>query len=233
MNEWLHANGYAGYEPSCPRSRSGSTPAGRTTTALNNGATLTNATKDPALDALAVYGQVRLRPSAASRPMPGDLRHAWQRGRVDGEGHLRGGSFRDNAAACRAAARLRDQRGKTSPDERFGFRLVLKPLSRDMTETAPSGGEMPRGFPVHTAWCRHRGNFRRDNEDSVWVGRPTRRPPASCPTWEPPSCTRAAPGLLAVVCDGVGGGAAVRWRARSPSGPSSTTSSSPSPAPRR
>jgi formylglycine-generating enzyme required for sulfatase activity len=45
------------------------------------------------------------------------------------EGHLRGGSFKDYAAACRTAARLRDKMTSTAADIRFGFRIVLKPVA--------------------------------------------------------------------------------------------------------
>jgi len=63
------------------------------------------------------------------------------------------------------------------------------------------------GLSVQVAWCRHRGNFRHENEDTVMVS------PVGAPTptlADVGACVlnTAGPGFLALVCDGVGGGAA-------------------------
>jgi protein phosphatase len=55
------------------------------------------------------------------------------------------------------------------------------------------------------AWTTHRGNFRPDNEDAVLLAPLV---PAAAPAPAHGRIGWAAPGLLAVVCDGVGGGAA-------------------------
>jgi protein phosphatase len=75
----------------------------------------------------------------------------------------------------------------------------------------PPGASLPPalpGVPVFAAWRRHRGNFRRDNEDSLWVGPLGAIPETPAPDGGTAEATTAWPGALAVVCDGVGGGAA-------------------------
>ena len=60
---------------------------------------------------------------------------------------------------------------------------------------------------IHAAWCRHRGNFRHENEDTVLVAPLGPALPASSDTGHGVMPTAGA-GFVAAVCDGVGGGAA-------------------------
>jgi len=41
-------------------------------------------------------------------------------------GTLRGGSFRDSAAEIRAASRLFGMDSNSTPDRRFGFRVIIR-----------------------------------------------------------------------------------------------------------
>lgn len=128
LNAWFREKGYARYVARLPTEQEWeyACRAG-TTSSLNDGTSLAHGVRDPALDRLAVYGANTTAPVGTKRP------NAWglfdMHGNVaewTAEGHVRGGSFRDNAAACRSAARLRNQGSKVAPDDRFGFRIILQ-----------------------------------------------------------------------------------------------------------
>jgi protein phosphatase len=75
-----------------------------------------------------------------------------------------------------------------------------------MTSSSGPAGDAA-GLRVQVAWCRHRGNFRHENEDTVMVAGVGAPCPAPTDTG---ACVlnTAGSGFLALVCDGVGGGAA-------------------------
>jgi protein phosphatase len=80
--------------------------------------------------------------------------------------------------------------------------------------SSSSGGGGGAGTAVFAAWCRHRGNFRRDNEDTVLVesldgpGGPAAAAGAAPSDVGTAVLGADGRGYLALVCDGVGGGAA-------------------------
>lgn len=102
-----------------------------TTTSLYTGHDLRSLQQDPNLSRIAVYSSFRTQPVGLLTPnsygLYDMLGNVWE---WTSEGVLRGGSYVDPASLCRAAVRLRGQRGSSSPDPRFGFRLALEPIDR-------------------------------------------------------------------------------------------------------
>lgn len=102
-----------------------------TDTSYNNQTDLAHPVRDANAALVAVYGRTETAPVGSLAPngwglydMHGNVAE-WTR-----TGVLRGGSFLDEAAACRAAARVRGQSENPTPDRRFGFRLMLQRVSK-------------------------------------------------------------------------------------------------------
>jgi len=125
LNAVLKASGYGNWQATLPSEdeweyacRAGSA------TPFANDVDLTVPRNDAAVNRLAVYGRSETSPVASKSP------NAWglydMHGNVaewTSEGTLRGGSFRDDPSSIRSASRFRAT--ASTPDRRFGFRVVL------------------------------------------------------------------------------------------------------------
>lgn len=132
LNDFLEANGYAGWTADLPTNEEWefATRAGTETT-FYNGQDISKRGRDPALDQLAVYLKTITAPVSSKEPNPWGLYDTlgnvfeWTK-----EGELRGGSFKQQATTSRPAYRLLGKSDRKATDKdanQFGLRIVIRP----------------------------------------------------------------------------------------------------------
>jgi formylglycine-generating enzyme required for sulfatase activity len=97
-------------------------------TAFSNNLEMNSRLNAAGLNQIAIYGQLS-RPRVVASLEPNDWGLYDCHGNVrewTADGILRGGSYADIAANCRAASKIRGQATSRRPDKRTGFRLVLE-----------------------------------------------------------------------------------------------------------